>query len=165
MDVLLRSLAGVLLSLGAVAFLCQGPVATILIGLAWANWMRTRPDRPMMLTSLNSSDTSEESDEIPPDDESEAPSGGTYFLGLVLASIAILLDWICLLELFTNRGSADNELAENLSKAVPVVAGIAVVFTALGRARGKAVTIVTSCLIAIGSLGLIMLEGCQHMSW
>ena len=165
MDMLLRSLAGILLAilfaLGTLGFLSQGPVATILIGFAWTIRMRGRPDRTD-ITSLNTEPIPETEE---PEEGPVTLREGTYVLGLVVASIAVLLDWICLIEFFTKDRSRSAETLEAMTYAVPVVAGIAFVIALTGRGAGWVFTVLTSCLIAFGSFGLIVLEGCQHMSW
>ncbi|MBS1806213.1 MAG: hypothetical protein JST28_22965 [Acidobacteria bacterium] len=161
MNQLRLALGGILLTLGTVAFFCQGPIATIFIGIAWAIRLRGRPDHSD-ITSL-SPESSEESTEQ--QDEPSALREGAYFVGLVVASLAVLLDWICLIQFVTKDGSTSAKTLEQMSNAIPIVAGIAFVIALTGRGAGRIYTALTSSLIAIGSIGLIVLEGCQHISY
>lgn len=164
----MRALGLIILGLLAVvvlaAFLCQGPVVTVLIIVAW---MQRFGDRRKLADETAPSITVES---VEPPTVEAPPREGTYFFGLILTSVAVLLDWNSLITDFLERSPVGTdrsvvEMTEAITRSIPVVSGIALLLTAFGRGKGKVFTMIASSLLLVGSFGLIVLEGCSHNSW
>ena len=149
-----------LVCLAYAAFFCQGPIVTALITTAWILRSRNRV-RKLAFESGDSGES--ESEENP-------PGGGIYLFGLILASIGVLLDWVSLIADYLERYPASPypslvDSTETITRTIPFVSAFAFILAALGRAKGKALTLITSTLLVFGSLGLIVIEGCRHTSF
>ncbi len=142
-----------------VALYFQGPGATAAIIAAWVLNARER-------AAGNAAQSDEEDLNA-----SRYRSWQTiYIVGLILTSVAVLLDWISIVADYLQRYPAATDpsvvhTTETITKTIPFVSGLAFIVTAFGRGRGKGLTLATSFMLMIASAVMIVLEACRHTSF
>ncbi|HWG16526.1 MAG TPA: hypothetical protein VN678_01600 [Acidobacteriaceae bacterium] len=95
---------------------------------------------------------------------------GALLSGLFVITLATLLDWISIVADYRERypaavDPATYDMTENVTKAVSILCGLAIILAAVGRGKGKARTVFTSILLLVASLEMGIMEGCRGISF